>query len=415
MPVTKEVKDFFSSLRLFFLGKEPNLIPLSGLTLGPIHLNKAREWIQQQDSFFQEEGPVKALEKAIEDYHGGGRTIAMSSGRASLSLILRSLKLNKGDKILTCGFTCIAVANSITFEGLVPVYYDIELDTYGPDLEDVERKHRDQHGIKAIIIQHTFGLIGNQAKAVIAWARSHGLYIIEDVCHAFGARQDDQIAGTLGDAAFFSFERSKSLSTFQGGAALFHNEELTKRAKAVVEGLPKTPPERTRALLRQFIFTYQTQRSDGRWWRRLSAKAANRGQYIPGTSEEEIKGVQPEHYWERLSPALADLALDQVNGIDHFNAIRRQKAEEWEGWAKQKGYATPKLPPNSQPAWLRYPILVPESMKHDTSWGKGLGIEVGVWYVSNLHPTDQSVENCPHADEAVARCVNLPINTAFLL
>ncbi|MGL6070962.1 DegT/DnrJ/EryC1/StrS family aminotransferase [Craterilacuibacter sp.] len=72
------------------------------------------------------------------------------------------------------------------------------------------------------MIQHSFGLVGQHFEALLALARERNLLVIEDCAHALGARWQGQKLGTFGDAAVFSFERSKIITTIHGGMAVVH-------------------------------------------------------------------------------------------------------------------------------------------------------------------------------------------------
>jgi hypothetical protein len=65
--------------------------------------------------------------------------------------------------------------------------------------------------------------------------------------------------------------------------------------------------------------------------------------------------------------------------------------------------------PNSEPVFLRYPVLVEPEKKINPHWAEQeLGVKIGVWFVGHLHPTQEVVENCPNAVQAIECCVNLP-------
>jgi perosamine synthetase len=127
------------------------------------------------------------------------------------------------------------------------------------------------------------------------------------------------------------------------------------------------------------------------------------------TTPEEEAGIRPETYGRRMPSPIAALGLNQLRKIDAFNAERRATAKRWDDWCNRRGYARPVVVADSQPVFLRYPVLVGPERKRDTSWARAeLGVGVGVWFVSHLHPAKGRVEGCPNADRAVAECVNIP-------
>jgi hypothetical protein len=89
--------------------------------------------------------------------------------------------------------------------------------------------------------------------------------------------------------------------------------------------------------------------------------------------------------------------------------MRRTAAAGWDDWCDSQGFRRPMVVAGSVPVFLRYPVLVDPEMKRDTSWAtEALGINVGVWFATHVHPREEPVLGCPNADEAVARCVNFP-------
>lgn len=417
MSITSELQRFGKAFWANMKGREPNLIPLSGLTLESHDRQLAQALLQQKTSQWSEEW-ITTFESSLAHYTQLPSCLTYSEGRVALSAILQSLDLQENDQVLVCGFTCIAVANSVVFLGAEPIYYDIELNSYGPLLEDVQQKFKQHKKIKGIIVQHSFGMIGDQVPQLISWARSVGIWVIEDAAHALGATKNGTQAGQFGDAAFFSFERSKCISTFQGGAAGSINNEINEKLRELQSVTPKPGELKTRKRLRQFIFTYDTQRDNRRWYKKIPATLAAKDDYIPGNQSEELLQVQPNEYMQRLAEPLARLGIRQVKELDHYNQIRQAKAEEWSFWADSKGIQRPKISKGDMPVFLRYPVLMTKKhknnlIKKDMSWASDLGIEAGIWYKSHLHPTSIPVKNCPNAAIAVARCVNLPTNLAY--
>jgi len=107
--------------------------------------------------------------------------------------------------------------------------------------------------------------------------------------------------------------------------------------------------------------------------------------------------------------AIAALGLNQLRKVDRYNERRRQSIRRWDDWCADHGYAKPLVVPDSVPVFLRYPVLVEPEKKHKTAWAaRNLGVQLGVWFVSHIHPVATRVEGCPNADIAVRQCVNFP-------
>src|SRR3989338_4548416 len=157
------------------------------------------------------------LHCALQQYFKTEYIYPVNSGRTALLLLLQSLHLQSDDEVLLQAFTCNAVANPIVWSGAKPVYVDIDPDSYNMSPTDLTKKISNRS--KVLIIQHTFGTSAKLTE-LLAIAKQRQLYVIEDCAHALGARYRQQLVGTFGDAAIFSFGRDKVISSVYGGALL---------------------------------------------------------------------------------------------------------------------------------------------------------------------------------------------------
>jgi dTDP-4-amino-4,6-dideoxygalactose transaminase len=167
---------------------------------------------------------VEQAEKAFADMHRVKHTFATTSGSASLEIACRAIGLQPGDEVITTPYTFIATSTCILNALAIPVYVDIEPDTYNinPDLIEAAITER----TRAIIPVH-FG--GNIARMddINKIAQKHSLKVIEDAAHAHGASlKDGHWAGTLGDMAIFSLQQSKLLTCGEGGLITTDDDEL---------------------------------------------------------------------------------------------------------------------------------------------------------------------------------------------
>jgi dTDP-4-amino-4,6-dideoxygalactose transaminase len=106
---------------------------------------------------------------------------------------------------------------------------------------------------------------------------------------------------------------------------------------------------------------------------------------------------------------LAAIGLNQLKKIDRYNELRRKTAVRWDAWCDRNSYQQPLVISESEPVFLRYPVMVEPEKKKDRSWAiEELGVEPGVWFVSNIHPAPLTVKDCPNADSAVSQCINFP-------
>ncbi|MFZ2631371.1 MAG: DegT/DnrJ/EryC1/StrS family aminotransferase [Desulfosalsimonadaceae bacterium] len=180
-------------------------------------------------------GPVvEKLEKEIAGYCSAKYAVGVSSGTDALLLSLMAAGIGQGDRVITTPFTFFATAGVINRVGAIPVFADIESNTYNisPEkiasviskMSDAERKT-----LKAIIPVHLFGQCADM-DGVIRIAKENGLTVIEDAAQAIGAEYKGQRAGSMGDFGCFSFFPSKNLGGFgDGGMVTTQSREIYER------------------------------------------------------------------------------------------------------------------------------------------------------------------------------------------
>ena len=133
-----------------------------------------------------------------------------------------------------------------------------------------------------------------------------------------------------------------------------------------------------------------------------------RNKLLVSTTKAEINRTKPAHYGQRMPSSLAAIGLIQLQKLDQINAERRLIAIEWDKWCEENQYSKPLVLEQSEPVFLRYPIIVSPNKKQDTTWTKPLKIEVGDWFRTHLHPANYEINDCPQAMIAVTCCINLP-------
>ncbi|MHA1206345.1 MAG: DegT/DnrJ/EryC1/StrS family aminotransferase [Candidatus Hodarchaeales archaeon] len=179
---------------------------------------------------FVEGKNARALEKNFADLVGAKHAICAVNGTAALHLALEGLNISPGAEVITPAFTFIASANAITFGGSIPIFADIDPETYTIDPEQV--KNLITSKTEAILPVHIFGLPSNM-KVLQEIAEDHNLVILEDACQAHGAKIDGKHVGTLGEIGCFSFYATKNMITGEGGMIVTDNDELAERIRSI--------------------------------------------------------------------------------------------------------------------------------------------------------------------------------------
>ncbi len=160
-------------------------------------------------------GPqVTTFQEEIAAWIGVDHAIGCASGSDALMLALWALDLKPGDEVITTPFTFFATAGAISRLGGVPVFVDIEPDTFNIDPDAIAAAITPR--TVGLLPVHIFGVCADMDR-INAIAREHGLWVVEDAAQAIGATWNGEQAGTLGDAAAFSFFPSKNLGAWGDG------------------------------------------------------------------------------------------------------------------------------------------------------------------------------------------------------
>jgi UDP-2-acetamido-2-deoxy-ribo-hexuluronate aminotransferase len=182
-------------------------------------------------------GPaVKEFQAELERYLGVKHVIPCANGTDALQIAMMALGLRPGDEVITASFTYVATAEVIGLLGLTPVLADVDADTFNIDVRDIEKKITPK--TRAIVPVHLFGQCADM-DAVMALAKKHNLYVIEDVAQAIGAdytMADGRRAkaGCIGHVGCTSFFPSKNLGCYGDGGAMYTNDdELARKLRMI--------------------------------------------------------------------------------------------------------------------------------------------------------------------------------------
>lgn len=174
---------------------------------------------------------VQALERDFAQYCGAAHGIGVSDGTTALHIILRAMEIGPGDEVITPSHTFIATAEAIVLAGAKPVFVDIHPDTCLMDVSQIKAKITPR--TKAIMPVHLYGQTVDM-DSLVKIAHSAGLKVIEDSCQAHGALYKDRRAGSLGDAAAFSFYYSKNLGAYgEGGFITTSDDNLAAKIRMI--------------------------------------------------------------------------------------------------------------------------------------------------------------------------------------
>jgi len=171
---------------------------------------------------------VELFEAAFAEFCGVRHAIACCNGTAALHVTLAALGVGPGDEVIVPTLTFVATANAVTYCGARPVFVDSEPATWNLDPEQVEAKVTPR--TKGIVAVHLYGHPAEMDE-LRGVARRHGLFLLEDAAEAHGALYKGRPAGSLGDAAAFSFYGNKIIATGEGGMVTTDDDSLAARVR----------------------------------------------------------------------------------------------------------------------------------------------------------------------------------------
>jgi perosamine synthetase len=176
-------------------------------------------------------GPqTERFEKEFADKIGVKHAIAVNSGSSALLVAQAALGISKGDEVIVPDMTFVSTATSSMYLGARPVFSDIKLTHYCIDPEDIEKKITAR--TKAIIPVHYAGHSADMDE-IMKIADKHDLNVIEDAAEAHLSEYNGEKAGSIGDAAIFSFTPSKPMTTGEGGMITTNYDEIAERARLI--------------------------------------------------------------------------------------------------------------------------------------------------------------------------------------
>ncbi len=166
---------------------------------------------------------IKKFEEKFAEYHDAKFGLSTSSGTTALWVTLKAAGVKAGDEVILPPYTFIATGSSILMANAIPVFADVDPDTFNLDPAKIEAAITDK--TKVIMPVH---IAGNPADLdrILAIAEKHNLIVIEDAAQAHGSEWDGKKVGAIGLGGIFSFQTSKNLSAGEGGAIISNDKDF---------------------------------------------------------------------------------------------------------------------------------------------------------------------------------------------
>jgi len=343
-------------------------IPLVGLfdqyqTIKP-EIDAAIENIITKSAFVGGE-EVRNFEAEFAAYCETKACVGVGNGTDAIYLTLRAMGVGAGDEVITVAQTFIATSEAISMTGARPVFVDIKEDTMLMDPALLEQAITPR--TKVIVPVHLYGQTCD-LDAIMEIADRHGLKVIEDAAQAHGARWRGRRAGSIGDAACFSFYPGKNLGAFgDGGAVVSQDEELIEQIRML----------------------------------------ANHGRLEKYT--HKMEGVN-----SRLDGLQAAILRVKLRHLDEWNQSRRRHADFYFETLSGSDLRMPVVDENAQPVWHLFVVRVSDRDAFQQKL-KAEGIATGVHYPIPLHlqPAyeylDIPLGSLPVTEQVSREVVSLPM------
>lgn len=182
---------------------------------------------EQWGGFHPMVGRFEALFASFQQCRHG---VSAMNGTVTLEMALLAMGIGPGDEVIVPAISFIATATSVSRVGAVPVFVDIEADTFQMDPARVTNAVGPK--TKAIIPVHFGGPMADM-DALMDIARQFGLIVLEDAAHAHGSEWNGRRAGSFGAMSSFSFQNGKVMTSGEGGILLSNDEALADRAREI--------------------------------------------------------------------------------------------------------------------------------------------------------------------------------------
>ncbi|KHL94005.1 aminotransferase DegT [Paenibacillus sp. IHB B 3415] len=351
-----------------------------------------QQWLDEEDiaavvevlrGDFITQGPtIQEFESKVAEYVGAKYAVAFTNGTAALHGACFAAEIGPGDEVITTPITFLASSNCVLYQGGIPVFADIDMDTYNIDPVQVEQKITDK--TKAIIAVDFSGQ-PVEIDRLSMISRDYNLVLIQDAAHSLGATYKEIKVGSWADMTMFSFHPVKHITTGEGGIIVTNNEHYYHQLQLFrSHGMTKDP--------------HKMLKNDGPWYYEM----------------------QELGYNYRMTDMQAALGVSQLDKLDSFVNRRRGIAERYNRELTGiQGLILPYQQEESNSSWHLYVTRwLPEVLKGTRrDWFdalRQLNIGVHVHYIPvYTQPYYQKLGYesglCPNAETYYNTAITLPL------
>ena len=334
-------------------------------------------------------------------------------GRVAFYALLRALGVEPGDEVLIPAFTCIAVPSPILGMRVRPVYVDINRSTYNIDPNDLEKKLTSK--TRVIVAQHTFGIPCDMDR-IMATARRYGAAVIEDTCHVWGSKYKGLHLGSIGSAAFYSYDPGKPFIIGMGGAATVNSSQLRARMMDLYGAFKPPRPSETAKLHLQYV-AHRLTKHPRLFWRvrDFYRFLSNKGVAIATWTDDALEGRLGPDYEKALPPSLESRLRAHMLKGDQVISRHKSLAAQYESGLRDMGIFGLSIASDCEAVLICYPLQVTDKDRLLRE-ARRASVELGDWFSSPVHPLSEpqwsavgyQKGSCPVAEDVSRHIVTLP-------
>jgi dTDP-4-amino-4,6-dideoxygalactose transaminase len=330
----------------------------------------------------------------------------VSSGRAALALILRSLSRLKPDRRVVAlpAYTCFTVPAAVVHSQLK--VYPIEIDPASLDCDPGGLEKVPGDGLLCLVSSNLFGLVNDGARLRAA-AQAKGAFFIDDAAQALGASRKGRPAGMLGDVGFYSFGRGKALATLEGALIVTDSDDIAAAIRAEAQKLPSGSVFHSASLLFQML-VYAVFLRPRLYWLPNSLPFLKLG-------STEFDPTFPDF---RMPALVRELLLRLMDRLEEFNRIRRENASVLaQALECNPSFTLPRPAEGCLPNYVRFPLIARDEATRDRAVRelRAAGIGASPFYPGAICDIEgigahmaTGDYHCPKAEDLSRRLLTIP-------
>lgn len=375
------------------------LIPPAGT---PVKLG---ELLRAGKGLFSANGNSQEVLRSLASRLHVGSAFGVSSGRAALSVILRSLRALQPERNVVAipAYTCFSVPAAVVRAGLK--LHSLEMCPETLDLDPAQLESFPPNRLLAIVTSNLFGLVNDMAP-IRQFATASGAFVVDDSAQAFGASWGGRPAGTLGDVGFYSFARGKALAAGEGSVIVTDSEEIADAIRKQIAQLPS-----------------HSRLDDGLLLMKVAVSALflrPRLYWIPDSLPFLKLGAtefSPSFAVRSFPESVRCLLPELLGRLEEWNQKRSTHARILASAIRNKEFLLPRVAPECVPTFVRFPVFAKDEATRNRAVTtlRRAGIGASPFYpgavcdiVGIEHHFAKPDFHCPQAEAIARRLFTLP-------